>query len=129
MMTLTPNEWPPRRCAGGPAWNASHGRGTAEVPRGEHAACRLTGAFRALNGNECACGVRPRRQSRVALRRTQSRYWWPSGGRPLRRDSLHDAHHETMECLGEMIWQSQRSGLPPDGHQYLDCVRRRATRD
>jgi hypothetical protein len=34
-----------------------------------------------------------------------------------------------MDCLGEMIWQSQRSGLPPDGHQYLDCVRRRATRD
>ena len=28
-----------------------------------------------------------------------------------------------------MIWQSQRNGLPPDGHQYLDCVRRKATRD
>ncbi len=46
-----------------------------------------------------------------------------------RRQSLHDAHHEAMDCLGEMIWQSQRSGLPPDGHQYLDCVRRKATRD
>ena len=46
-----------------------------------------------------------------------------------RRQSLHDAHHAAMECLGEMIWQSQRSGLPPDGHQYLDCVRRKATRD
>lgn len=45
-----------------------------------------------------------------------------------RRGSLHDAHHEAMECLGEMIWASQRSGLPPDGHSYLDCVRRRATR-
>jgi Domain of unknown function (DUF1841) len=33
-----------------------------------------------------------------------------------------------MECLGEMIWASQRSGLPPDGQQYLECVRRRATR-
>ena len=32
-----------------------------------------------------------------------------------------------MECLGDMIWTSQRSGLPPDGHAYLDCVRRRAT--
>ncbi|MBW8760250.1 MAG: DUF1841 family protein [Burkholderiales bacterium] len=41
-----------------------------------------------------------------------------------RRQSLHDAHHEAMDCLGQMIWQSQRSGLPPDGHQYLDCVRR-----
>jgi hypothetical protein len=45
-----------------------------------------------------------------------------------RRGSLHDAHHEVMECLGEMIWASQRSGLPPDGHAYIECVRRRATR-
>jgi hypothetical protein len=45
-----------------------------------------------------------------------------------RRGSAHDAQHEIMECLGEMIWTSQRSGLPPDGHAYLDCVRRRATR-
>ena len=45
-----------------------------------------------------------------------------------KRGSLHDAHHEVMECLGEMVWQSQRSGLPPDGHAYLDAVRRRATR-
>jgi hypothetical protein len=43
-----------------------------------------------------------------------------------KRGSLHDAHHEVMECLGEMIWASQRSGLPPDGHAYIDCVRRRA---
>jgi hypothetical protein len=45
-----------------------------------------------------------------------------------KRGSLHDAHHEAMECLGEMVWASQRSGLPPDGHAYLDCVRLRATR-
>jgi hypothetical protein len=44
-----------------------------------------------------------------------------------RHGSLHQAHHEVMECLGEMIWASQRSGLPPDGAAYLDCVRRRAT--
>jgi len=45
-----------------------------------------------------------------------------------RRASLHEAHHEVMECLGEMIWTSQRSGLPPDGQAYLEAVRRRATR-
>jgi hypothetical protein len=45
-----------------------------------------------------------------------------------RRGSLHEAHHEAMECLGEMIWASQRSGLPPDGTAYLECVRKRATR-
>ena len=44
-----------------------------------------------------------------------------------RRGSMHAAQHETMECLGEMIWTSQRSGLPPDGNRYIDCVRRRAT--
>ncbi len=46
-----------------------------------------------------------------------------------RRDSLHDAHHEAMECLGTMVWESQRAGLPPDGAAYIDCVQRRATRD
>jgi hypothetical protein len=45
-----------------------------------------------------------------------------------RLGSLHEAHHEVMECLGQMIWASQRSGLPPDGEAYIECVRRRATR-
>jgi hypothetical protein len=45
----------------------------------------------------------------------------------VRRTSLHAAHHEVMECLGEMIWASQRSGLPPDGAAYIEAVRRRAT--
>jgi hypothetical protein len=43
-----------------------------------------------------------------------------------RHRSLHVAHHEVMECLGEMIWASQRSGLPLDGLAYLEAVRRRA---
>jgi len=34
-----------------------------------------------------------------------------------------------MDCLGRMIWESQRSNRPPDGPAYLDCVQRRATRD
>jgi hypothetical protein len=46
-----------------------------------------------------------------------------------RRNSLHDAHHEAMECLGQMLWESQRSGRPPDGAAYIECVQRRATRD
>jgi Domain of unknown function (DUF1841) len=44
-----------------------------------------------------------------------------------KHDSLHRAHHEVMECLGQMVWASQRSGLPPDGQAYIECVRRRAT--
>jgi hypothetical protein len=46
-----------------------------------------------------------------------------------RRDSLHQAHHEAMECLGRMLWESQRSGRPPDGDAYVECVQRSATRD
>ena len=46
-----------------------------------------------------------------------------------RLDSLHDAHHEAMECLGTMVWESQRAGRPPDGDAYVACVQRRATRD
>jgi hypothetical protein len=45
-----------------------------------------------------------------------------------RLGSAHAAQHEVMECLGDMLWQSQRSGLPPNGEAYIDCVRRRATR-
>lgn len=47
----------------------------------------------------------------------------------VRRGSAHAAQHEMMDCLGEMIWQSQRSGRPPDGEAYLEAVRRRATAD
>jgi hypothetical protein len=46
-----------------------------------------------------------------------------------RRGSAHDAQHEVMECLGEMLWTAQRSGLPPDGETYMACVRRRACGD
>ena len=46
-----------------------------------------------------------------------------------RRGDLHAAHHEVMDCLGRMIWESQRSGRPPDGQAYIDAVRRRATAD
>ncbi|MCK9216202.1 MAG: DUF1841 family protein [Rhodoferax sp.] len=46
-----------------------------------------------------------------------------------RRDSLHEAHHAAMDCLGQMIWESQRAGRPPDGESYVACVRRHATGD
>jgi len=58
----------------------------------------------------------------------------PVGIRPAfaslveRLGSAHAAQHEVMECLGTMLWEAQRSGRPPDGAAYVDCVRRRATR-
>lgn len=45
-----------------------------------------------------------------------------------KRGDLHLAHHEVMECLGVMVWESQRSGRPPDGQAYIEAVQQRATR-
>lgn len=46
-----------------------------------------------------------------------------------KREDLHAAHHEVMDCLGRMVWESQRAGRPPDGAAYIDCVQQRATKD
>lgn len=43
-----------------------------------------------------------------------------------RQEGEHEAHHAIMECLGQMLWTAQRSGLPPDGAAYVECVQRRA---
>jgi hypothetical protein len=68
-------------------------------------------------------------------RRTQGcRSTWPRGIRQAvellakRRGSLHTAHQEVMDSLGEMVWAAQRSGKPFDGARYTASVRRRATR-
>jgi hypothetical protein len=42
------------------------------------------------------------------------------------RRGEHEAHHAMMDCLGEMLWTSQREGKPPDGAAYIDCIRRKA---
>jgi hypothetical protein len=46
-----------------------------------------------------------------------------------RRGDLHQAHHEVMQDLGQMIWDAQRANRGPDGAAYIDAVQRRATRD
>lgn len=40
------------------------------------------------------------------------------------RGDEHAALHAVLECLGEVIWQAQRSAKPPDGQLYLDCLAR-----
>jgi hypothetical protein len=47
----------------------------------------------------------------------------------LRRGNRHDALHDVLECLGEMLFNAQRSGRPPDGAAYVECVVRRAGAD
>lgn len=42
--------------------------------------------------------------------------------------SEHDAKHEVLECLGETIWEAQRTGRAPDEHAYLACLERKAAR-
>ncbi|NRR33229.1 DUF1841 family protein [Oxalobacteraceae bacterium] len=46
-------------------------------------------------------------------------------GLTRRLDSAHAAHHQIMECLGQMIWTSQKNNQPPDADAYVECVRRR----
>jgi len=42
-----------------------------------------------------------------------------------KHDSAHDARHQVMECLAEMVWQAQRHGAAFDNAAYLDCVSRK----
>jgi hypothetical protein len=48
-----------------------------------------------------------------------------------RAGNEHDAMHETMECLGRVLWETQRGVLPAHADAindaYLDCLRRRAS--
>jgi hypothetical protein len=39
--------------------------------------------------------------------------------------SEHDAKHGVLECLGETVWQAQRTGTPPDQNAYLECISRK----
>ena len=36
----------------------------------------------------------------------------------------HSAEHQMMECLGQVMWEAQRNGTPPDELVYLACVRK-----
>ena len=42
------------------------------------------------------------------------------------RGDRHEALHDALECLGEMLFNAQRSGNPPDGAAYVRSLRRRS---
>jgi len=44
------------------------------------------------------------------------------------RDSTHDARHDVMDCLAEVIWNAQRHGAGFDNAAYLGCIDARARR-
>jgi len=41
----------------------------------------------------------------------------------------HETEHVIMEALGQVIWESQRLGTPPDNEKYLDLILRHTTKD
>lgn len=45
------------------------------------------------------------------------------------RSNAHHAAHEIMECLGKVVWESQRLGTPLDSDAYIDLIKQRASRD
>lgn len=45
------------------------------------------------------------------------------------RSSGHEAVHQIMECLGQVVWESQRLGKPLDSDAYIELIRQRASRD
>ncbi|MFA4912199.1 MAG: DUF1841 family protein [Alcaligenaceae bacterium] len=44
------------------------------------------------------------------------------------RSNAHEAAHELMECLGQVVWEAQRLGTPLDSDTYIDLIRRRVAR-
>jgi len=39
-----------------------------------------------------------------------------------RRQDAHAVEHQVMECLGQALWEAQRTGRAPDESAYLRCV-------
>lgn len=45
------------------------------------------------------------------------------------RANRHEAAHQIMECLGQVVWESQRLGTALDSDAYIELIRQRASRD
>ena len=37
----------------------------------------------------------------------------------------HEAQHQVLDCLAEMVWQAQYNNMQPDPTIYLSCLRRK----
>lgn len=37
----------------------------------------------------------------------------------------HEVEHRMMECLGQALWEAQRSNRLPDEASYLECLRKK----
>ena len=45
------------------------------------------------------------------------------------RTDPHHAAHEIMECLGQVVWESQRLGTTLDSDAYIDLIKQRVSKD
>jgi hypothetical protein len=45
------------------------------------------------------------------------------------RTDPHHAAHEIMECLGQVVWESQRLGTALDSDAYIELIRQRVSKD
>ncbi len=36
----------------------------------------------------------------------------------------HEAEHQIMDCLGEMLWTAQRNNQPPNETTYIECIKK-----
>ncbi|MEO8202561.1 MAG: DUF1841 family protein [Betaproteobacteria bacterium] len=43
-----------------------------------------------------------------------------------RKGNRHDALHEAVDCLAEMVWRAQKDNAPPDAAAYLGNLAQRA---
>lgn len=41
----------------------------------------------------------------------------------IKHNDKHEAEHNVMDCLAEMIWQAQYNKMQPDPQIYLSCLR------
>ena len=41
----------------------------------------------------------------------------------IKLQNPHDVEHLIMDCLAEMVWASQKNGVPPNEKKYLKCIK------
>ena len=46
------------------------------------------------------------------------------GALARKHGSEHDARHDVMDCLAEVVWSAQRHGTAFDNEAYLECLHR-----
>lgn len=43
----------------------------------------------------------------------------------IKFENAHNAQHELMDCLGEMLWQTGKNNTQPDINLYFNCIKKK----